>query len=99
VDVRDSRVDAGVDRAIQGGYADRVQRLLLGAAEFTRGCKSDSATAATREATAGARAEVGPLAVPLSEEKQRDSGGSFVVVSEWLPEMRRELAGRAPCGL
>ncbi len=80
----------GLDRAIQAGDADRVQRLERRLQEFIEWLNRFPAPAATREATAARGLKVGPLAVPLSPEKQREMEDFRGWFREWLPQMLKD---------
>jgi 4-hydroxy-tetrahydrodipicolinate synthase len=80
----------GLDRAIQAGDADRVQRLERRLQEFIEWLNRFPAPAATREATAARGLKVGPLAVPLSPEKQREMEAFRGWFREWLPQMLKD---------
>jgi len=80
----------GLDRAIQAGDANRVQRLERRLQEFIEWLNRFPAPAATREATAARGLKVGPLAVPLSPEKQREMEAFRGWFREWLPQMLKD---------
>ncbi len=79
-----------LDRAIQAGDVDRVKRLERRLQEFIEWLNRFPAPAATREATAARGLKVGPLAVPLSPEKQREMEAFRGWFREWLPDMLKD---------
>jgi 4-hydroxy-tetrahydrodipicolinate synthase len=80
----------GLDSAIQAGDSGKVQRLEGRLQEFILWLNRFPAPVGTREATAARGVKVGPLAMPLSAEKQcemEEFRGWFL---EWLPEMLKD---------
>jgi dihydrodipicolinate synthase/N-acetylneuraminate lyase len=76
-----------LDGAIQAGAADKVQRLERRLQEFIEWLDRFPTPVGTREAAAARGLKVGPLAVPLSPEKQREMEVFRGWFGEWLPEM------------
>jgi 4-hydroxy-tetrahydrodipicolinate synthase len=82
-----------LDAAIQAGAADKVQRLEQRLQEFIEWLNRFPAPAGTREATAARGLKVGPLAVPLSPEKNREMEAFRGWFREWLPGMLKDCRG------
>ena len=80
----------GLDRAIQAGDADQSQRLERRLQEFIHWLDRFPSPVGTKEATAARGLKVGPLAVPLSPEKQRELNEFRGWFRDWLPGLLTE---------
>jgi dihydrodipicolinate synthase/N-acetylneuraminate lyase len=79
-----------LDSAIQAGDAARTDRLETRLQEFIAWLNRFPAPVGVREAAAARGLKVGPLAVPLSPEKQRDLDEFRSWFGSWLPEMLKD---------
>ena len=79
-----------LDCAIQNGHLERTQRLEGRLQEFIAWLDRFPTPSAIREATSARGLAIGPLAVPLSPEKQREMGEFLAWFREWLPMVLKE---------
>jgi len=79
-----------LDRAIQVGDANQSQRRDCRLQEFIGWLDRFPAPVATREAVAARGLKVGPIALPLSPEKQREMDEFRGWFREWLPGLLKE---------
>jgi 4-hydroxy-tetrahydrodipicolinate synthase len=80
----------GLDDAIQHGLSQKAERLELRLQEFIRWLDKFPAPVGVKEATAARGVKVGPMAVPLGPEKQKEMEAFRHWFKEWLPTVQRE---------
>lgn len=83
----------GLDSAIRLGLAEKVARLEAHLQEFIRWLDRFPAPVGVKEATAARGLKVGPPAVPLPPQKQRELDEFREWLRGWLPQVRKEAAG------
>ncbi len=80
----------GLDRSIQKQDAGQTERLENRLRQFIAWLNRFPAPVGVREAAAARGLKVGPMAVPLSAEKQREMEEFRSWFKAWLPEMIQE---------
>ncbi|MGH9660659.1 MAG: dihydrodipicolinate synthase family protein [Bryobacteraceae bacterium] len=83
----------GLDGAIRHGLAEKTARLEARLQEFIVWLNRFPAPVGLKEATAARGLNIGPLAVPLSPDKQKELDEFRAWFLDWLPRVQNESRG------